>query len=62
MFLRVSRGVKSCKSPDTYQTPSELVQAGGEKLRSGTYKLVNSIWSKKELSVQWNESIIMPVF
>jgi hypothetical protein len=42
--------------------PRELIQAGGETLRSEIHKLTNSIWNKEELSHQWKESIIIPVY
>jgi hypothetical protein len=39
---------------------SELIQAGGEILRSEIHKLINSIWNKEELPDHWKESIIVP--
>jgi hypothetical protein len=53
--------LKMCKSPCSDQIPSELIQAGGEILRSAIHKLINSIWNKQELPDQWEESIILPV-
>jgi hypothetical protein len=35
------------------QIPAELIQAGGEILRSKIHKLINSIWNKEELPDQW---------
>jgi hypothetical protein len=49
------------KSPGTGQIPAELIQAGGEILRSKIHKLINCIWNKEELPNQWKESIIVPV-
>jgi hypothetical protein len=43
--------LKRYNSPGSDQTPAELIQAGGEKLRSEIYKLINSIWNKEDLSV-----------
>jgi hypothetical protein len=37
------------KSPGSDQIPSELIQAGGEMLRSVIHKLVNSVWNKRSL-------------
>jgi hypothetical protein len=34
------------------QIPAELIQAGGETLRSGIHKLINSVWNKEELPDQ----------
>jgi hypothetical protein len=53
--------VKRYKSPCSDQIPSELIQAGGEILRSKIHKLINSIWNKEELPDQWKESIIVLV-
>jgi hypothetical protein len=43
-----------------YQIPAELIQAGGETLRSEIHKLINSIWNKEELPEQCKESILVP--
>jgi hypothetical protein len=50
--------LKNYKSPDSDQIPAELIQAGGETLRSEIHKLINSLWNKVELPDQWKESII----
>jgi hypothetical protein len=34
--------LKKYKSPDSVQIPAELIQAGGETLRSEIHKLINS--------------------
>jgi hypothetical protein len=36
------------KSPGTDQILVELIQAGGEILRSEIHKLIDSIWDKEE--------------
>jgi hypothetical protein len=41
--------LKSYKSPGIDQIPSELIQAGGETLRSEIHKLIKLIWKKEEL-------------
>jgi hypothetical protein len=53
--------LKRYKSPGIDQIPAELVQAGGDTLRSELHKLINCIWNKEELPEQWKESIIVPV-
>jgi hypothetical protein len=53
--------LKRYKSPGSDQIPAELIQAGGETLRSKIHKLINSIWNKEKLPDQWKESIIVPV-
>jgi len=37
------------KSIDTVQISGELIQAGGNTLRSDIHKLFNSIWNEEEL-------------
>jgi hypothetical protein len=53
--------LKSYKSPGSDGIPAELIQAGGEILRSKSHKLIKSIWNKEELPDQWKDSIIVPV-
>jgi hypothetical protein len=54
--------LKRYKSPGTDQIPAELIQAGGNTLRSEIHKLFNCIWNKEELPEQWKESIIVPIY
>jgi hypothetical protein len=49
------------KSPDVDQIPAELIQAGGETLRSEIHKLTKLIWNKEELPHQWIESVVVPI-
>jgi hypothetical protein len=53
--------LKKYKSPGSDQIPAELNQAGGEILLSAIHKLINCVWNKEELPVQWKESIIVPI-
>jgi hypothetical protein len=53
--------MKRYKSPGSDQIPAELIQAGGEILRSENHKFINSIWNKKELPDHWKESITEPI-
>jgi hypothetical protein len=50
------------KSPGSDPILAELIQAGGETLRSEIHKLINSILNKEELTDQWKESITKPVY
>jgi hypothetical protein len=59
-FETAIANLQKYKSPDTYQIP-ELIQAGGEILRSEIYMLINYILNKEELPDQWKESIILLV-
>jgi hypothetical protein len=54
--------LKRYKSPGTDQILAELIQAGGNTLHSEIYKCINCIWNKEELTEQWKESIIVPVY
>jgi hypothetical protein len=53
--------LKSYKPPGFDQIPDELIQAGGEKLRSEIHKLIKLIWYKEDLPHQWKESIVVPI-
>jgi hypothetical protein len=53
--------LKSYKSPGVDQIPAELIQAGGETLRSEIHKLIKLIWNNEELPHQWKESIMVPI-
>jgi hypothetical protein len=50
------------RSSGSEQIPAELIQAGGETLRTEIRKLLNSIWKKEELPGQWMESIIVRIY
>jgi hypothetical protein len=54
--------LKKYKSPGSDEILAELIQAGGETLWSEIHTLVNSIWSKEELSDHWKETIIVPIY
>jgi hypothetical protein len=53
--------LKRYKSPGVNQIPAELIQAGGETLRSEIHKLIKLIWNKEELPHQWKVSIVVPI-
>jgi hypothetical protein len=54
--------LKCYKLPDIDQIQAELIQAGCEVLQSEIHGLINSIWNKAELPVQWKESITIPIY
>jgi hypothetical protein len=54
--------LKRYKSPGIDQILADLIQAGGETLRSEIHKLINCVWNKEELPEEWKESVIVPVF
>jgi hypothetical protein len=47
--------LKRYKTSGNEKIPAKLIQAGGEILRSKIHKLINSIWSKEKLPIQWKE-------
>jgi hypothetical protein len=53
--------LKRYRSPDVDQSPTELIQAGGETLRSEIHKFIKVIWNKEQLPHQWKESIVVPI-
>jgi len=54
--------LKRHKSPGTDQIPSELMKDGDRMIHSEIHELMNSIWNKEELSEEWRESIIVPIY
>jgi len=50
------------KSPGTNHIPAELLQAGGNTLRSEIHKFINSTLNKKELPQKWKQSITVPIY
>jgi len=59
--LKLLRKVERYKSPRINQVPVEVIQAGGNVLRSEVFKMINSLCSKEELLQQWKEQIIVPI-
>jgi hypothetical protein len=53
--------LKKHRSPGSDQIPAELIQAGGETLRSENRKIINPVWNKEGLPDQWKDSISVPV-
>jgi hypothetical protein len=43
-------------------SPAELIQAWGGTLHSEIHKLIKLIWNKEELTHQWKESIVVPIY
>jgi hypothetical protein len=54
--------LKRYKSPSIDQIPAELFQPGGNALSSEIYKLVNSIWNKREFPEQWKKYLIVHLY
>jgi hypothetical protein len=49
------------KSPGVDQIPAELIQAGGETLRSEICKPIKLISNGEELPHQWRESVVVAI-
>ena len=54
--------LKSHKSPGIDQIPTEMIKTGGKTIRYEVHKLISSIWNKKELTEEWKESIMVPIY
>jgi len=54
--------LKNHKSPGFDQIPAEVIKAWRRKIRCEIYKLIISIWNKKELPEEWKESIVVPTY
>jgi len=54
--------LKRHKSPGSDQIPVEMTEAGGRKFHSESHKRITSIWNKKELTKEWKQSIIIPIY
>jgi hypothetical protein len=53
--------LKRYKAPGVDQISTEMIQVGGETLRSEIHKLIKLIWNKEELHHQWKESTVVPI-
>jgi hypothetical protein len=51
--------LKSYKSPGSDEIPAELIQAGGEILRSKIHKLINSIWDRKNCLISGRSILLV---
>jgi len=54
--------LKRHKSPGIDQIPAEMIKARGRIIHPEIHKLINSIWSKKELPEEWKESITVLIY
>jgi hypothetical protein len=54
--------IRKVINPQVLDIPAQLMKAGGEILYSEIHKLICSIWNKEDLSQQWMESIIIPIY
>jgi hypothetical protein len=53
--------LKRYRSPGVDQILRDILQVGGETLRSDIHKLIKLTWYREELLHQWKESIVVPV-
>jgi len=54
--------LKRHKSPRIDHIPAELIKAGGTTIHSEILKLINSVRNKEDVSEEWKESNIVPVY
>ena len=54
--------IKGNNSPGFDQIPAKLIKAVCRKIRYEIHKLETSVFNKEELSEEWKESIIVPVY
>jgi hypothetical protein len=54
--------LKSNKSPGIDQIPAELIKAGARTIYGEIHKLIIYICNKEELSEEWKESGIVPIY
>ena len=54
--------LKRHKSPDIDEIPAEMIKAVWRTIISEIHKLMNSVWNKEELTEQWKESVIVPIY
>ena len=57
-----NENLKGLKSPGIDQTPAELIEAAGRKIRFEIHVLINSIWNKEELPEKREESVVAPTY
>jgi len=53
--------LQSHNSKRSYQIPAELIKVGGRTIWYEIHKLT-SAWNKEDLSEEWKESIIVPIY
>jgi hypothetical protein len=61
-FEMATEKPKRHKSPGNDQIPAEFITSGNRTIHSEIHKLINSIWNKEELPVDWKESIAVPTY
>ena len=54
--------LKRYKSPDIHEIPAEMIKAGRRTIISEIHKLMNSVWNMEELTEQWKEFVIVPIY
>jgi hypothetical protein len=59
-FDMATEKLKRHKSPGTDQIPAEIIISRSRTIHSEIHKFINSIWKKRELPVEWKESITVP--
>ena len=56
------RKLKNNKAPGPDNIVPELIKEGGKKLKHRIHTLILKIWEKEGLPVDWENSIICPIY
>jgi hypothetical protein len=59
-FEMATEKLKRHKSPGIDQIPAEFITSGSRIIHSEIHNLINNIWNKGELPVEWKESSTVP--
>lgn len=54
--------LKNNKAPGEINVVAKLLKNSGETLKNEILKMINLIWEKEIIPVEWNMSILCPVF
>jgi len=58
----IIRKLKNNKAPGSDNIVPELIKEGGQKLKHKIHTLILKIWEKEELPVNWENSILCPIY
>jgi hypothetical protein len=61
-FKMATEKLKTHKSPGNDQISAEFITSGSRTIHCEIYKLINSIWNKEDLPVDWKKSITVPPY
>lgn len=59
--IQAIKEMKNYKAPGSDGISSEMLKAGGIELASQLHKLIEDIWEKEEMPLDWEEAVIVPL-